>query len=62
MSKTPKGSFLQVFQVFFVGICFPFKTDHVIGFVRIPVFDKPYKIFEKVPDKKEYDKQLHLLL
>jgi hypothetical protein len=62
MSKTPKGPFLQVIQVFLVGIGFPFKTNPVIGLVRISVFNKPYKILEKVPDKKEYNEQLQLLL
>lgn len=55
-------SVLQIPHVFFMGICFPFKTDSPIRRFRVPIDKQFYEPFYHIPQIEEYIKQfLHLL-
>ena len=45
-------SFLQIVQILFVAVCLLLKTDMVIGFQTVAVFDIEHEPLDAVPDKE----------
>ena len=53
---------LQILHVFFMGICFLFKTNSLIRHFCVPIDEQFYEPFCHIPQIEEYVKQLlHLL-
>ena len=51
----------KIFQMLFMGIRLAFKTDVLIGPVKVLTDQAPDKPFGKIPDVKENDQHFRLL-
>ena len=60
--KSPEFTIGNISEVFFIGVGLPLKTDPAVGLIGVTVFYETNEIFKEVPNEKENEQHLGLLL